>query len=148
MSDCEEASEDEQRLTREIEKEINKLKYFLEETAELIEIKDFTEIEIANKRAEKIIAKLSDLVSQTEELKIERGVRSRSVRQWKKDIKSKYAALVNDKERLGKCLSENARKHLFTRNARNICLRRGQRIISHHIAFSAESVITGVKTVL
>ena len=106
MSDGEEASEDEQRLTREIEKEINKLKYFLEETEELIEIKDFTEIEVANKRAEKIIAKLSDLVSQTEELKIERGVRSRSVRQWKKDIKSKYAALVNDKERLGKCLSE------------------------------------------
>ena len=106
MSDGEEASEDEQCLTREIEKEINKLKYFLEETEELIEIKDFTEIEVANKRAEKIIAKLSDLVSQTAELKIERGVRSRSVRQWKKDIKSKYAALVNDKERLGKCLSE------------------------------------------
>lgn len=61
MSDGEaEASEDEQRLIREIDKEINKLKYFLEETGELIELGDFTEMDIANKRAEKIIAKLSD----------------------------------------------------------------------------------------
>lgn len=107
MSDGEaEASEDEQRLIREIDKEINKLKYFLEETGELIELGDFAEMDIANKRAAKIIAKLSDLISQTEELKIERGVTSRSVRQWKKDTKSKYAALVIDKERLGKCLTE------------------------------------------
>ncbi|KAL9976624.1 hypothetical protein ACROYT_G013946 [Oculina patagonica] len=63
-------------------------------------------MDIANKRAEKIIAKLSDLISQTEELKIERGVTSRSVRLWKKDTKSKYAAFVIDKERLGKYLSE------------------------------------------
>ena len=81
-------SEDEQRLVREIDKEINKLKYFLEETGELIELGDFAEMDIANKRAEKIIAKLSDLISQTEELKIERGVTSRSVRQWKKDTLS------------------------------------------------------------
>ena len=40
MSDGEEASEDEQRLVKEIDKEINKLKYFLEETEELIDIKD------------------------------------------------------------------------------------------------------------
>ena len=31
---------------------------------------------------------------------------SRSVRQCKKDIKSRCAALVNDKERLRKCLSD------------------------------------------
>ena len=43
MSDGEEASEDEQRLVKEIDKEINKLKYFLEETEELTEIKDYTE---------------------------------------------------------------------------------------------------------
>jgi len=59
MSDGEaEANEDEQRLIREIDKEINKLKYFLEETGELIELGDFTEMDIADKRAEKIIAKL------------------------------------------------------------------------------------------
>ena len=49
MSDGEEASEDEQRLVKEIDKEINKLKYFLEETEELTEIKDYTEMEIVNK---------------------------------------------------------------------------------------------------
>lgn len=100
MSDGEEVSEDKQRLVKEIDKEINKLKYFLEETEELIEIKDYTEMEIVNKRAGNIITNLSDLVSQTEELKIERGLPPRSVRQWKKDIKSKYAALVNENERL------------------------------------------------
>ena len=106
MSDGEEASEDEQRLVKEIDKEINKLKYFLEETEELTEIKDYTEMEIVNKRAGNIITNLSDLVSRTEELKIERGLSPRSVRQWKKDIKSKYAALVNDNERLRKCLDD------------------------------------------
>ena len=100
MSDGEEASKDKQRLVKEIDKEINKLKYFLEETEELIEIKDYTEMEIVNKQAGNIIIILSDLVSQTEELKIERGSSPRSVRQWKKDIKSEYAALVNDNKRL------------------------------------------------
>ena len=37
--------EDEQRLEGEIQKEINKLKYFLEETDDLIQIKDYTEME-------------------------------------------------------------------------------------------------------
>ena len=67
MSNSEEgsSSEDEQRLVKEIDKEIKKLKYFLEETEELIEIKDYTEMEIVNKWAENIITKLLDLVSQT-----------------------------------------------------------------------------------
>jgi len=106
MSDGEEASEDEQRFVKEIDKEINKLRYFLKETEELIEIKDYTEMELVNKHAGNIITTLSDLVSQTEELKIECGLSPRSVRQWKKDIKAKYAALVNDNERLRKCLSD------------------------------------------
>ena len=106
MSDTEEASKDEQHLVKEIDKEMNKLKYFLEETEEMIEIKDYTEMEIVNKRARNIITNLSDLVSQTEELKIEGGLSSRSVRQWKKDIKSKYAALVKDNDRLQKCLGD------------------------------------------
>ena len=43
--------EDEQRLEDEIQKEMNKLKYFLEETDDLIQIKDYTEMEIVTKRA-------------------------------------------------------------------------------------------------
>ena len=46
----------------------------MDEIEELIESQDYTEIEKANKRAMKIIAKLSDLISHTEELKIERGL--------------------------------------------------------------------------
>ena len=68
-------------------------------------------MEIVNKQAGNIITNLLDLVSQTEELKIERGLSPRSVRQWKKDIKSKYAALVNDNERLRKCLGDREKEN-------------------------------------
>ena len=71
MSDSEELSVEEQRLIKEIDKEIEKVKYFMEEIDELIKIQDYSEMEIVNKRAVKIITKLSDLISQTEELKIE-----------------------------------------------------------------------------
>ena len=93
-------------ILKEIDKEIDKVKYFMEEIDELIEIQDYSEMEIVNKRAVKIIAKLSDLISQTEELKIERGLSPRTVRQWRKDIKSKYAASVSENERLRKCLDD------------------------------------------
>ena len=95
--------EDEQRLESGIEKEINKLKYFLEEADDLIQLKDHTEMEIVTRRAEKIVDKLLDLISHTEELKIDGGA-SQSVRQWKKDVKSRYATLIADKERLSKTL--------------------------------------------
>ena len=106
MSDSEEPSDEEQRLIKEIDKEIDKVKYFMEEIEELIEIQDYSEMEIVNKRAVKIIAKLSDLISQTEELKIERGLSPRTVKQWRKGIKSKYAASVSENERLRKCLDD------------------------------------------
>ena len=106
MSDSDEPSDEEQRLIKEIDKEIDKVKYFMEEIDELIEIQDYSEMEIVNKRAVKIIAKLLYLISQTEELKIERGLSPRTVRQWRKDIKSKYAASVSENERLKKCLDD------------------------------------------
>ena len=90
MSDGEEntdtrhSCDDEQQLEKEIDKEIHKLKYFLDETDELIKLRDYTEMDIANRRAEKIVGKLSDLVSQVEELKIDHSdysVSARSVRQ-------------------------------------------------------------------
>ena len=57
----------------EIQKEINKLKYFLEERDYLIQIKDYTEMEVVTKRADKIVDRLSDLISLDEELKMEKG---------------------------------------------------------------------------
>lgn len=66
-------SNEEQRLIKEIEKEIDKVKFFMEE----IEI----EMEIVNTQAVKIITKLSDFISQTEELKMKRGLSPWMVRQ-------------------------------------------------------------------
>ena len=103
MSD-EEASEitntGEQKLEGDIEKEISKLKYFLEETNEITQAKDYSEMEAKNNRAGKIIVKISELISQTEELKIDNGKTPRSVRQWKKETRAKYSALIEDKEKI------------------------------------------------
>ena len=59
--------ENEQQLEKEIDKEIHKLKYFLDQTDELIKLRDYTEMDIANRRAGKIVGNLSDLISQAEE---------------------------------------------------------------------------------
>ena len=110
MSDGEEnadtrhSCEDEQQLEKEIDKEIRKLKYFLDETDELIKLRDYTEMDIA-RQAEKILGKLSDLILQVEELKIDHSVSSRSVRQWKKDVKARYSTFLVDKEKLAKFLN-------------------------------------------
>ena len=73
-ADTRHSCEEEQQLEKEIHKEIHKLEYFLDETDELIKLRDYTEMDIANRRAEKIVGKLSDLISQAEELKIDHGV--------------------------------------------------------------------------
>ena len=59
-------NEGEKRLEDEINKEISKLKYFLEEADELIERKDYDEMEILDKQTGKIINKLTDIIAQTE----------------------------------------------------------------------------------
>jgi hypothetical protein len=41
----------------------------------------------------------TELISQTEELKIDNGKTPRSVRQWEKETRSKYSALIEDKEK-------------------------------------------------
>jgi len=67
-------------------------------------------MDIANRRAEKIVGKLSDLVSQVEQLKIDHGVPGRSVRQWKKDVKARYSTFLLEKEKLARFLSNRKRK--------------------------------------
>ncbi|XP_028410907.1 uncharacterized protein LOC114533565 [Dendronephthya gigantea] len=113
MSD-EEASEitnaGEQKLEGDIEKEIAKLKYFLEETNEIIEAKDYDEMEAIYNRAGKIIVKISELISQAEELKIDNGKTTRTVRQWKKETKSKYSELIVDNEKIAQQLKEKQEK--------------------------------------
>eukprot|EP00795_Rhopilema_esculentum_P000677 gene677-biopygen7196 len=63
----------------EIEKEITKLTYFTEQTNELLEGKDYREIEIVTKRIEQIHGKISDLILQFEELKIDEGKSARAI---------------------------------------------------------------------
>ena len=80
MSDGEEKADtwhncdDKQHLEKEIDKEKQKLKYFLDETDKLIKLRDYTETDIANRRVEKILGKLLDLISQAEEMKIDHDV--------------------------------------------------------------------------
>ena len=62
--DTRHSCEDEQQLEKEIGKEIHILKYFLDKTDELIKLRDYTEMDIANRREEKIVGKLSDLCKQ------------------------------------------------------------------------------------
>ena len=71
---------------------------------ELIKLRDYTEMDIA-RQAEKILGKLSDLILQVEELKIDHSVSSRSVRQWKKDVKARYSTFLVEKEKLAKFLN-------------------------------------------
>lgn len=91
---------DETEQERAIGKEISKLKYYLEGTDELIETADIEEIKTTVRQTTKITAKLSELISQLQEFKIDSGVSATTVRQWKKDTKAKYAGLLQDKEKL------------------------------------------------
>ena len=120
--DTRHSCDDKQQLEKEIDKEIHKLKYFLDETDELIKLTDYTEIDFANRRAEKIAGKLSHLISQAEELKIDHGVSLRSVRRWKKDVKARYSTFLVDKEKLAKFLNnrqeEMERKRFETNQER------------------------------
>ena len=93
------------KLEKEIHKEKHKLNYFLDETDELIKLRDYTEMDIAKRLAEKIVGNLSDLISQAEELKIDHGVSPRLVRQWKKDVKARYSTFLVDREKLAKFLN-------------------------------------------
>ena len=99
-----------QRLESDIQKEISKLKFYLEQTDELIESNNYEEMSIVEQRTTKINEKLSELISRTQELKIELDVSSRSVRQWRKEIKLSYAPLVEEKEKITKALQEEQQK--------------------------------------
>lgn len=55
------------------------------------------------------------LYLKTQELNIEKAHTQRSVRQWKKDVKSKYAPLLEQKGRLAKVLEESE-KQFETKN--------------------------------
>jgi uncharacterized protein YqgV (UPF0045/DUF77 family) len=66
----------------EIDKEIEKLKYYLEPIDDIIEEGDYAEIEVVKKRTDAIFDKVNNLVASVQELKIDRGAETqRAIRQ-------------------------------------------------------------------
>ena len=103
-------TQQEQDLEKKIRKEIDKLKFYLEEGDELLENCDYSEIALTCKRTDEIQDRLNDLMSTLQELKIDRAISTqREVRQWKKDLKATYAPLLGMKTRLSKVLEERER---------------------------------------
>ena len=113
MENLEGLSEEEKKFEKAIKKETDKLEYYLRDTEELIESGDFKEMTIVCKRTDEILDRLNDLVSQMQELKLERDVYTpREVRQWKKDTKAKYSLFVDKKESLLKILEQREKQKL------------------------------------
>ena len=87
--------------------EIGKLEYYLDNIDELIESDNIREIKVTSKRTDEILDRLNELVLKTQKLKIEK---ERSVRQWRKDIKSRHAPLVKKREKLVKIIEESEKQ--------------------------------------
>ena len=79
MTEGEGLSEAMERFERNIEREVTKLKYYLEPADELIEQNNYVEMEIAVKQGTQIIDKITDLISQLEGMKLDSGVSPRDV---------------------------------------------------------------------
>ena len=95
----------------EIDKEIEKLKYYLEPIDDIIEEGDYAEIEVVKKRTDAIFDKVNNLVASVQELKIDRGAETqRAIRQWKKDTKDKYAQWVPKMNKLSQILEKRQRE--------------------------------------
>ena len=75
----------EKGLLTKVEKEIERLKYYLEESDEITKEGDFIEIEVTDNRTTAIHDRLCNRIAQVQELKIERGIETaRAIRQWKR----------------------------------------------------------------
>ena len=110
-AEAEGLSEDEKKFEKDIKKEIDKLDYYLGDTEELIESGDFKEMTVVCKRTDEILDRVNDLVSQMQELKLERDVYTpRDVRQWKKDTKAKYSPFIDKRESLLKILEKREKQ--------------------------------------
>ena len=124
MENLEGLSEEEKKFEKDIKKETDKLEYYLGDTEELIESGDFKEVAIVCKRTDEILDRLNDLVSQMQELKLERDVYTpRDVRQWKKDTKAKYSPFVDKRESLLKLLEKREKEKAQQTESENLELK-------------------------
>jgi hypothetical protein len=110
VSDSSQVDEQENYLESKITKAVDKLKYYLEETDELVENNEIYELRIASKRTDEIHDELNDLISRVKELKLDSGnTTQRAIRQWKKDLNASFAPLLEKKEKINGVL-ENIEK--------------------------------------
>ena len=124
MENLEGLSEEEKKFEKDIKKEIDKLDYYLGDTEESIETGDFKEMVVVCKRTDEILDRLNDLVSQMQELKLERDVYSpRDVRQWKKNTKAKYSPFVDKRESLLKILEKRENQKAQQTESENLELK-------------------------
>ena len=102
-----EPNEEEQQMEVRINKEIDKLKYYLEQTDDLINEKDYKEMETVSKRTTSILDEIYNLVSRMQEVKVERGTyTARTIRQWKKNTKDKYSPWIAEINKLADVLTK------------------------------------------
>ena len=71
------------QLTKDVENEIAKLKFYADQSDDLVEDNDKQEIELVVDRMNKIHKIILTLISQMQERKIENGEKDPDVRQWK-----------------------------------------------------------------
>ena len=110
MEDRKQFSEAMERLEKNINKDVAKLKYYMEPADELIENNDYIEMEIAVKQRTQIIDKITDLISQLEGMKLDFGVSARDVRQWKKDKKNGISPVIQEKDKIFEILLTKQRE--------------------------------------
>ena len=91
-----------EHLERNIEKEVTKLKYYMQPSDELVENNDYLEMEIAVKQGNQIVGKI---ISQLEGIKLDSGLSPQEVQQWKKDKTNMFSPFIQKKGRISEILS-------------------------------------------
>ena len=93
-----------------IGKEIVKLKYFADQMDELLEGRDFKEINAVVSKMEEIHRKISTLILQIQELNTDAGKSARAVRRRKKEAKEKFLRQLQDNKRFIIALKEREKQ--------------------------------------
>ena len=105
-----EASEEEIRYEKELEKNTTKLSFYSGEKDDLLEEDDTHDIEVTVSRMDEIYQSSLTLISNIQEIKIERRVNDRQVRQWRKDTKAKLSELMEARDKMSSVLRSKQEK--------------------------------------
>ncbi|XP_048575296.1 uncharacterized protein LOC116604510 [Nematostella vectensis] len=100
-------------LNNRIDKEIEKLTFYLEDTDEMINSCDFEKMKMTSERTSQINARLNSLILELQELKLDLGkYTARAIRQWKKDTKDRYSMLLDNRDRMVRRLEEENKREI------------------------------------